>query len=132
MEIEFNEDDEEVLDITAGDLSLDDLIDQQLEEIQEEVVEDASVAHEVQVVAEEAVQAVLEEEPVQEEHVEEEQVKERVLAVAKIMCAQKVESEDMDEVAEEECQNKENEAPTTVSFDFTPAQAARKAVTEGL
>ena len=28
VEIEFNEDDEEVLDITAGDLSLDDLIDQ--------------------------------------------------------------------------------------------------------
>jgi hypothetical protein len=27
VEIEFNEDDEEVLDITAGDLSLDDLID---------------------------------------------------------------------------------------------------------
>lgn len=38
----------------------------------------------------------------------------------------------MEEVAEEEYQNKENEAPKAVSFNFAPAQAARKAVAEGL
>jgi ferredoxin-NADP reductase len=40
-----------------------------------------------------------------------------------------VESEGLEE---EECQNKENEAPKAVSFNFAPAQAARKAVAEGL
>ena len=43
-----------------------------------------------------------------------------------------MESEGLEEVAEEECQNKENEAPKAVSFDFTRAQAARKAEAEGL
>jgi hypothetical protein len=38
----------------------------------------------------------------------------------------------LEEVAEEECQNKENEAPRAVSFNFAPAQAARKAVAERL
>jgi hypothetical protein len=52
-----------------------------------------------------------------------------VLAVVKVMGAKKVEVE---EVAEEECPNKENEAPKAVSFDFSRAQAARKAVSEGL
>jgi hypothetical protein len=52
-----------------------------------------------------------------------------VLAVAKAMGAKKVEVE---EGAEEECPNKENQAPKAVSFDFSRAQAARKAVSEGL
>jgi hypothetical protein len=52
-----------------------------------------------------------------------------VLAVAKVMGAKKAEVE---EVAEEECPNKENEAPKAVLFDFSRAQAARKANSEGL
>ena len=52
-----------------------------------------------------------------------------MLAVAKVMGGKKAEAE---EVAEEECPNKENEAPKAVSFDFSRAQAAKKAVSEGL